>query len=242
MGPRRPRQIDGELHRLVGDGDARHQRPDGAHVVDVEHRRDLGGLPRRRPSSDLTLLLFARIAHVDLEQEPIELRFRQRIRPLLLDGIARGEHLERIGQGVRRRAHGHLALLHRFEQRGLRLRRRAIHLVRQDQVLEDGPRHEAERSAALRFVQHVRPRDVGGEEVGRELDAAEGEVERARERRHEQRLGQAWDADEEGVTPRRQRDEHGVDHFVLTDDRGGDGLAKLLRGLGGSLEELGFGG
>ena len=50
-------------------------------------------------------------------------------------------------------ADGDLLLLHRFEQRGLRLRRRAVDFVGQDDVGEDRPRQEPElaraRSACL---------------------------------------------------------------------------------------------
>ncbi len=52
---------------------------------------------------------------MDLEEEPIELRFRKWICAFLLDRIARGEDLKRIGQRVRGGADGHAALLHRLE-------------------------------------------------------------------------------------------------------------------------------
>ena len=39
---------------------------------------------------------------MDLEEEAIELRLGERVRPLLLDGVSRREDLERIGERVRR--------------------------------------------------------------------------------------------------------------------------------------------
>ena len=54
---------------------------------------------RRR--DDLDLFFLARVADLQLEHEPVELRFRQRIRAFLLDRILRGEHEERLGQLVR---------------------------------------------------------------------------------------------------------------------------------------------
>ena len=45
-------------------------------------------------------------------------------------------------------ARGHLPLLHRLEQGGLGLGRRAVDLVGQDQVGEDRPGHEAQLAGA----------------------------------------------------------------------------------------------
>src|SRR5438477_7349291 len=56
----------------------------------------------------------------------------------------------------------HLALLHRFEQGGLRPGRGSIDLVDQDDVGEDGAGDEAERTGDL--VEHADTREVGGEE------------------------------------------------------------------------------
>ncbi len=80
----------------------------------------------------------ARIIEQQLEQEPIELRFGQRIRAFLLDRILGGHHEERRGQRMRAAADGDLALLHRFEQRALHFRGRAVDLVREHEVREDG--------------------------------------------------------------------------------------------------------
>ena len=52
----------------------------------------------------LHLVALRRVVDVDLEQEAIELGFGQRVGALLLDGVARREHLERIGQRVRGRS------------------------------------------------------------------------------------------------------------------------------------------
>ena len=72
----------------------------------------------------------------------------------------------------RGRAHGDPPLLHRLEERGLRLRRRAVDLVGEDEVVEDGAGEEANASPhvaawLLFFVEHVGARDVGREQVWR---------------------------------------------------------------------------
>ena len=57
--------------------------------------------------------------------------------PFLLDGVLRGQHEERLAEPMPLAAGGDLVLLHRLQQRGLRLRRRAVDLVGQDHVGED---------------------------------------------------------------------------------------------------------
>ena len=75
--------------------------------------------------------------HVQLEEEAIELRLGQRIGALHLDRVLGREteerHVERMGDAE----HGDAALLHRFEKRRLRPRRRAIDFVGEHDVRED---------------------------------------------------------------------------------------------------------
>ena len=80
----------------------------------------------------------------------------------------------------------HLALLHRLEQRGLRLRRGAVDLVGEQEVGED--RAGAEDELGRPLVEDLRAGDVGGHQVRRELDARETERGRLRERARDQRL------------------------------------------------------
>ncbi len=84
------------------------------------------------------------IRHQNLHQEPVELRFGQRIGAFHLDGVLRGHHEEGRLQFVRGGAAGDGALLHGFEQRRLGLRRGAVDLVGQHQVGEDGAGLEAQ--------------------------------------------------------------------------------------------------
>ena len=132
---------------------------------------------------------------------------------------------------MRLAASGHAALLHGLEQGGLRLGRGAVDLVGQDQVREEWPFDEAEVAAPRGsiFLDDLGARDVRGHEVGRELDAFEGEVEELGQRRDEQRLGQPRNADKEAVAAREEADEQVIDGRFLTDDappqRGLDVLA-----------------
>ena len=74
------------------------------------------------------------------QQEPVELRLGQRVRALVLDRVRRCEHVERGVEHERDALYGDLALLHRLEERGLRLGRRAVDLVGQQQAREQRSR------------------------------------------------------------------------------------------------------
>ena len=71
---------------------------------------------------------------VQLEEEAVELRLGQRVGALHLDRVLRGEHEERLGERVLLLGDGDAVLLHRLEQRALRLGRGAVDLVGQHQV------------------------------------------------------------------------------------------------------------
>ena len=87
-------------------------------------------------------------------------------------------------------------------------------------LVKIGPGLKRKLRAAGRGVllEHLRAGDVGGHEVGRELDALAAEVERAGQRAGHERLGQAGRADEQAVAAREERDEHLADHVGLADD------------------------
>jgi hypothetical protein len=128
---------------------------------------------------------------------------------------ASGEDEERIGELEAVALDRDLALLHRLEQRALGLRRGAVDLVREEHVGEDGAC--AEREGPVPRREHVRPRDVGGQEIGRELDAPDRTAERLGERFHQRGLGDPGDALEQDVAACEERDEHHVDGARVAD-------------------------
>ena len=91
-------------------------------------------------------------------------------------------------------------------------------------------------------VEDVRARDVGGHQVGRELDAVEVRAEHMGKRADEQRLGDARHALDERVLAGEDGDERLVDHVLLSNDdfaylgaRGGEQALELV----GALHEAG---
>jgi hypothetical protein len=118
------------------------------------------------------------------------------------------------------RADGDRLLLHRFEQRSLRLGRGAVDLVSQDQIGEDRTRLKLEgASAALGcFEQDVGAQDVRGHQVRRELDAAVVQLQRSSDRAHQQGLAQTRQAFEQDVPARQQRMVTPQPHLLADDD------------------------
>ena len=175
-----PHQRQGIADDVVADG----HFADGPLQLDDflagEHRLDVVGLDGGGAAGDLELFLEVRVVHEDLEHEPVLLGFGQRIGPFLLDRVLRGQHEERVGERMADAADGDLPLLHRFQQGGLRLGRRAVDFVGQDDVGEERPFEEPALARAGRAVlfQDFGAGDVGRHQVGRELHAAEREVQR----------------------------------------------------------------
>ena len=83
----------------------------------VDHRRDLDLV--RRPLDplleQLALVLERRVADPRAQDEPVELRLRQRIGALVLDRVLRRDHHERRRQPPGRPPARHLPLLHRLQ-------------------------------------------------------------------------------------------------------------------------------
>ena len=87
---------------------------DGHELIERRARRLLREHPR--------LLAVGRVAEREPRREAVELRLGERIRPLVLDRVLRGDDEERLLELVRLTVDRHLRLLHRLEQCGLRLR------------------------------------------------------------------------------------------------------------------------
>lgn len=179
VGAGRATEGHGELHGSRGDRHSWNEALQRAHFVGVEHPRDAVGLNARCPPRDFALFLFRGVVDVKLEQEPIELGLGKQVRPLLLDRISRREDEKRVRQRMRLRAHGDAALLHRLQKGRLRLRRRSIDFVRQDQMMKDRstkkPYDAPMRSLQVDLVaQDVGAGDVRGKKVWRKLNPPEG--------------------------------------------------------------------
>jgi hypothetical protein len=145
----------------------------------------------------------------------VDLGLGQGVSALLLDGVLGGQHQERFGQRVGFVAQGHLSLLHGFQERALHLGWRAVDLVGQDQVGEHRPLLGNE--FLLFLVEDQGPQDVGGQEIGRELDALEFGFNGRGQGFDGQGLGQAGHAFDQDVPVGQQADKQTLHHGHLAD-------------------------
>ena len=156
---------------------------DGLSDVDLLHRRDQCGdtlrLHRRgqidqrvlaaKALQHGALVLSLRVADVGAEEKAVELRFRQGEGPFQLDRVLGGDDQEWARQRMGLAFDRDLPLFHRFQQRRLGTWTGAVDLVGQHHVGEDRARVKLELAGAL--AEDQRAADVGGKQVGRELDA-----------------------------------------------------------------------
>ena len=173
--PRIPNQLHRTLDHIVRNRHRAHQILKRHDLLRIQYPRHVVRGKPRRTSDNLSLLLLRRIIHPQIEHETIQLRLRKRIRPLLLDGILRGQHEKRLLQHEILAPGRHLMLLHRLKQRGLRLGRRPVDLVGQNDVRKHRPLDEPKTPVSGRkiLLDHVRARDIRRHQIGRELDPAE---------------------------------------------------------------------
>ena len=115
----------------------------------------------------------------------------------------------------------------------------AVNFVRENDVGEDGAFDELKSAAPgrVRFLENVGAGDVGGHQVGRELNAVKLERHDLRERINDRRFGQTGNAHQEAVTAREDANEQLFDNRFLPDDYFADfgahfgiGIAQLIDG------------
>ena len=241
-GAARPGGVD-QAHRvarhLVGDDHLPDEVLEVQDVLAGEHAARPHRLVRRRGGHHLHLVVLGQVGHDDVEHEARELRLRQRVGSLELDRVLRREHEERPLERVRAAARGDVVLLHRLEQGRLRLGRRAVDLVGQDDLREDRSADERELAVPARLLDDLGAGDVGRHQVRRELDPLEREVQHLGQGAHEQGLRQTRNARDQAVPAAHERRQHEVDRLVLADDH----LAQLAQDAGTARQDpLGRGG
>ena len=181
------------------------------------------------PVDDFAFFLHCRVIDEDLEQEAVALRFGERVDALVLDGVLRRHHQERIGHVVPLATDRDVAFCHHLEERGLHLGRGTVDLVGQHEVGDDGSEFGVELLASLTV--DARADQVGGHQVRGELDAGERTADDLRESLDGQRLGDTGYAFEEDVPLGEKSDENALDKPVLPDDDSLDLVNRSFQGL-----------
>ena len=134
----------------------------------------------------------------------------------MLDGVLRGKHHERRLHGVRRAVDRGLTFFHDLEQRRLRFGGRAVDLVDEDDLREDGA--GVELKVALARTKDACAEHVGGHEVWCELHARVVQACGLGEKLGGERFGHARHPLDKRVTSGEQARDKLVHHADLTDD------------------------
>ena len=137
----------------------------------------------------------------------------------MLDGILRRQHHERLRQFVGVVVHGDLRFVHGFEQRRLRLRRRAVDFVRQDDVGEN--RAGLEIESLFDLIEYAGADHVRGQQVRSKLDALERAMEGIRDGLRQGGLAHAGNIFNQQVAFGQQGHERQTDDFVLAANHAG---------------------
>ena len=158
------------------------------------------------------------VADDQLHQEPVELGLGERVGSLVLDRVLGRQHPEGLGQDDGLVADGDLTLLHRLEQGALDLGRRTVDLVGQEDAGDDRTGADVERPGGGPV--DLGAGQVGGKQVGGELDPAEREVEGLGQGPHRSGLGEAGHAFDQNVAAGQERDHQPFEQGPLADDQG----------------------
>src|SRR6266576_4483182 len=115
------------------------------------------------------------IADSQADQKPVELAFRQRISSLELVGILSGQNQERRSQRSCLTIHRHLVVVHRFQKGALSARSRSIDLIGDHDLSKERTRLKNKLPCTL--IEDARADQVAGQQIGRELNAAESAIQ-----------------------------------------------------------------
>ena len=162
---------------------------------------------------NLAFLAVAWVIDDQFEVKAIQLRLRQRVCPLLLDGVLSGDHHKFIAQRIRLPVDGHQPLIHRLQKRGLRFRGRAVDLVRQQDLRKNRPRCE-DKGIRLK-IKEVCPQNIARHHIRRKLNAPKLQVETRSKRLNQKRLAGAGSALQKDVAAAQETGEHELKSLVM---------------------------
>ena len=133
-----------------------------------------------------------------------------------------------------------MLLLHRFQQCGLRFRRSSVDFVCQQHIGKQRALHELKRPASgLRIIlQNFGTGDVGGHQIGSELNPPKAELKNGCQCAAQQCFGQPRHTDQQHVATTEHCHQQFVDHLILTDDDATDFLSHFLPGNAESFYRL----
>ncbi len=201
-------RVDSNVLSELLEGDELFWSDDGLKLIDD------GGLAEAL--EDNVVVFLSRVAELDLDEEAVDLGLGKGESALELDGVLGSEDDEGAGEEAGIAFDGDLAFLHSLEEGGLGAGGSAVYLVGEEDLGEDGAGSELELAVLL--VIEIGAGDIGGEEVGGRLDAAEGTAEGLSDGAGEHGFADAGDVLEEDVALAEDSDEDELDGGRLADD------------------------
>ena len=152
----------------------------------------------------------------DLHQEAVDLGFGEGVGAVGLDRVLGGQDQERGRDGPGLFADGDLVFLHDLEQGGLDFGGGAVDLIGEQEVAE----HRAEFGfeAALVGSPDPGPDQIGGDQVGGELDPLEAAAQDLGQGGDGPGLGQPGHPFQQQMATRQQRDQDPFQHAFLADN------------------------
>ena len=236
----RTHELDHPAVEDVVDVDVLGRRPQLMHLVEPDDRLEIvERVGVALIGEDLQLVLELRVAERGAQEEAVELCLGEREGSLVLDRVLGGEKEERVRQLPRDAVDRDLTLGHRLEQCRLRLRRRPVDLVDEDDVGEDraGPELEVPRP----LVEDGKARHVRWLEIRRALDPLRDRtVDAAGDGAREHGLGRARHVLEQHVTVARERGQDELDLVALAVDDRRDVVDEPVGDRPCALEALGL--
>jgi hypothetical protein len=94
--PSRPDEIEYRLHDTVADGNLAHQFLGGCQILGAQHLFRRGFFYAGGCQKHFALGFLRRVAHIDLQQEPVQLCFGQRVGAFLFQRVLRCQHMKRV--------------------------------------------------------------------------------------------------------------------------------------------------
>ncbi len=171
-------------------------------------------------NEDLFFLFDGGIIDDDFEHETVELRLRECVSTVLIDGILSCNNEERSWKRVSGVADRDLFFLHSFEESGLNFSGCSVDFVGEDEGGEDGSFFSVEGTIIL-AISHGAD-DISGEEIRCELNSVELAGNDFSDGVAKESFSESRDTFEEDMTAGEQSDDGGIDHVFLSDDHARD--------------------
>ncbi len=178
------------------------------------------------------------VANLHSHHETVELRLGKVVGSVELDGVLGSDNDERIGHRVRHTIDGYLMFFHDLKQRRLGLGRGAVDLIAEDDVGKNGAWVELE--LVLLHVVDLHAGDVGGEQIGCELDAGKCAVDRLGHRTRQRGFACTGDILDQEVSFGQHADEGELHDIGFALDDGFDVVDQPFKAFG-EVFRLGFG-